>query len=81
MASETNVHISSLLLTLTENNEVKAENSHFPIKRHRTKFTSFQLRVLEREFAQSIYVNERKRSELAGFLGLTETNVQVQRMH
>nr|ADO22666.1 ANTP class homeobox transcription factor ANTP03a [Mnemiopsis leidyi] len=46
-------------------------------RRHRTKFTSFQLDVLEREFDDCTYISTERRQSLAAVLGLTSENIRV----
>ncbi|KAL5265408.1 hypothetical protein ACHWQZ_G006201 [Mnemiopsis leidyi] len=46
-------------------------------KRRRTKFTSFQLDVLEREFDDCTYISTERRRSLAAVLGLTSENIRV----
>ncbi|ESO07904.1 hypothetical protein HELRODRAFT_137390, partial [Helobdella robusta] len=46
-------------------------------KRDRTVFNKFQLQQLERAFKNGPYLEKVGREELAGKLGLTETQVKV----
>ena len=46
-------------------------------KRRRTKFTTFQLDVLEREFDDCNYISTERRQSLAAVLGLTSENIRV----
>ena len=46
-------------------------------KRPRTAFSGEQLARLKREFAESRYLTERRRQELAGQLGLNEAQIKI----
>uniref|UniRef100_A0A0K0FDT9 Homeobox protein Nkx-3.1 (inferred by orthology to a human protein) n=1 Tax=Strongyloides venezuelensis TaxID=75913 RepID=A0A0K0FDT9_STRVS len=46
-------------------------------KRHRSTFTTTQIRVLEYEFMNSRYISTEHRSRLANFLGISEQQIKI----
>uniref|UniRef100_A0A0N5BG74 Homeobox domain-containing protein n=1 Tax=Strongyloides papillosus TaxID=174720 RepID=A0A0N5BG74_STREA len=46
-------------------------------RRHRSTFTSTQIRILEYEFMNSRYISTEHRSRLANFLGISEQQIKI----
>lgn len=78
-----NYPASNLKHLVTSSSEVDRHNPsetpflNLPPKRHRTKFSTQQLKILEQEFEKNYYPDIFHRQEIANQTGLTSSRIQV----